>query len=317
MKYLFTLSLVLALLCRVSAQNLIPNASFEKTSGEPEFGCEFTLVSDWKNPSAHYCYNYEHGTPDLFSHFATGYAILPNSFMGTTEPHTGDRCAGIVTYISNSANHREYMTSPLLNPLIVGADYTVSFWRTSGNPASHIYHSDKLQVAFTMDTLFQSGKDPIASVTPQLSVDSVMRDSVWTLYTFQYTATDAYRYFTIGNFEDDASTIIESFGVDRPYAYHFIDDVTVEARAVGIGEAGANNSLVVYPNPNIHGEWNVQLGNNMLGAKAEVYDYSGKLVYDAVLMDNTNAISFDAASGVYVLKVKTGSNTITRKLIKL
>lgn len=75
--------------------------------------------------------------------------------------------------------------------------------------------------------------------------------------------------------------------------------------------------IVVYPNPNANGTWYVQLSNDMFGANAEVYDYSGKLVYDAALLNNINPISFDAASGIYVLKLTTGSNTITKKLIKL
>lgn len=316
MKNVYLLACAIVLSVNALAQNLIPNTSFEKTSGEPEFGCEFTLVHDWKNPSAHYCYNYEHGTPDLFSHFATGYSILPNSFMGTTEPHTGDRCAGIVTYISNSADHREYMTSPLTTPLVPGNTYTVSFWRTSGYPASHIYHSNKLQIAFTMDTLHQEGKDPITGVVPQLSVDSVMRDSIWTLYSFQYTATDAFEYFTIGNFEYDANTIVEDFGTDRPYAYHFLDDISVESNVVGINEV-KDLDATIYPNPSTVSGWFIETSNEMIGSTIEVYEYSGRLMYTNVIINSKSEINFNAANGIYILKLTNGGNTVSKKIIKL
>ncbi|MCW5907699.1 MAG: gliding motility-associated C-terminal domain-containing protein [Chitinophagales bacterium] len=233
--YKFSTTILLSVLVgSLSAQNLVPNSSFEIVTSEPFYGCEFDRLSDWINPSGLYCGNNNAGTPDVFSKFSTGQAVLPNSFMGHTQPHTGDRCSGIVTYHQQLANYREYMMVPLTCPLIPGQTYNVSFWTTGGNPAQYIYHSNNIEICFTTSALSQTMANIISGVVPQITITTLIANSSWTLYSFQFTPTQPYTYMTIGNFKTDASTQIQSFGTNRPYAYYFIDDFTVEPAATNI-----------------------------------------------------------------------------------
>ena len=211
----------------VFSQNLVSNSSFETVTAEPVLGCEITNATGWLNPSGSACPNNAAGTPDLFSTFSTGQAVLPNSFMGTTTAHNGDRIAGLVTYHQQLADYREYLMTQLTCPLVAGQTYTVSFWTTGGDPVQYIYHSNNIGVYFSTAALSQSGYNLIGGITPQLELTSVIANSTWTFYTFSFTPTQAFTYMTIGNFRDDANTQSPSFGSNRPYAYYFFDDISV------------------------------------------------------------------------------------------
>ncbi|MFN8322535.1 MAG: gliding motility-associated C-terminal domain-containing protein [Chitinophagales bacterium] len=209
------------------AQNLVTNPSFETVSAEPYWGCEITNATGWLNPAGSPCPANLMATPDLFSYFSTGQAILPNSFMGTTQPHTGDRCAGLVTYHLQLAEYREYLMTQFNCPLTPGTTYNISFWTTGGSPVQYIYHSNNMGIYFSTSALTQSGYNIISGITPQLELTSVISNSAWTYYTFSFTPTQAYTYMSIGNFRTDANTQIQTFGSNRPYAYYFFDDISV------------------------------------------------------------------------------------------
>lgn len=84
----------------------------------------------------------------------------------------------------------------------------------------------------------------------------------------------------------------------------------------GVGTI-VEKDFIVYPNPSNLSGWFVQVDDSMIGSRAEVYDYAGKLMYIDVLINSKTQIDFNAASGVYVLKLTNGINTISKKIIKL
>ena len=75
--------------------------------------------------------------------------------------------------------------------------------------------------------------------------------------------------------------------------------------------------LKVYPNPLESGRWTIEVDETLLGAKAEVFDNNGRLVYVATIKNMKSEIEFDVASGVYMLRLSSNHASITRKLIKL
>ncbi len=225
--YLLAFTVLCSSAFYASSQNLVLNSSFESVSTEPTNGCEFTNATSWLNPCNTPCTSSSLGNPDLFSRFSTGQAVLPNSYIGTTQPHTGDRCAGIITYNQTLADYREYFTATLRCRLDSGVTYNVSFWSTGGNPAQYIYHSNNIGLYFSTGQLTQTGYNLISGITPQLEVTTLVADSVWTFYSFPFTPNQPYSYLTIGNFRTDATTQTQSFGTNRPYAYYFFDDISV------------------------------------------------------------------------------------------
>ncbi len=218
---------VVLLIFSCYSQNLVNNPGFETVTAEPYWGCELTNATGWLNPSGGTCPSNNSGTPDLFSTLSTGQAVIPNTFMGYTTAHNGNRITGIVTYHQQLAQYREYMMTQLSCPLIPGVPYTVTFWSTGANPEEYIYHSNNVGIYFHTAPLVQSGYNLITGVTPQINVSTIIADVTWTQYSFQFTPTQAFTYMTIGNFKNDANTLTQNFGQNRPYAYYFFDDISV------------------------------------------------------------------------------------------
>lgn len=79
------------------------------------------------------------------------------------------------------------------------------------------------------------------------------------------------------------------------------------------------NDFALYPNPN-KGEFNLQFNSNSgLEINFAVYDISGKLIhtktYDATARFEKNIVLNNVSTGLYIMKVTDGDNTITKKLI--
>jgi len=80
-----------------------------------------------------------------------------------------------------------------------------------------------------------------------------------------------------------------------------------------IAEAQVN----IYPNPLQEGNWNLEVNAPLLGSKIEVFDAEGRLVYRNEIVNQKSEIIMNAARGVYMLRISSSNNTISRKLIKL
>ena len=74
------------------------------------------------------------------------------------------------------------------------------------------------------------------------------------------------------------------------------------------------NSFTITPNP-AFGFINLNLDNTVANYKVSIYDTSGKLVLQTF---NSNLITISSLkSGIYILKVKTDTHSMTKKLIVL
>ncbi len=84
----------------------------------------------------------------------------------------------------------------------------------------------------------------------------------------------------------------------------------------GIENFTADDLLSVSPNPST-GNWQLQVGNNLLGGTAEVFDASGKLVFTSVIGHRSSVIFPDVPKGVYVLRVSSSKGSAVRKLVRM
>jgi hypothetical protein len=73
------------------------------------------------------------------------------------------------------------------------------------------------------------------------------------------------------------------------------------------------DGLTVYPNPNNTGKLYITTSAND-SKKVEIYDVLGKKVVDTTLFSKELNVS-NLKQGVYILKIKEGEATATRKLI--
>ena len=85
----------------------------------------------------------------------------------------------------------------------------------------------------------------------------------------------------------------------------------------GIGQLSTDNYIKVYPNPLSNGGWHIVVSNEWLGSNCEIYDAAGRLVYHTGLKNAQTEIELNIAQGIYLMRVNTGQQNYTIKLIKL
>ena len=254
-KIIFTLSLFLTTYC--SAQNLVQNGGFETYTTLPTNLSQWNNCVGWSNVNGNA--GWPSGTADYLHNSGTSFSALSADYFAEVSPHSGDAVMGIICKHNNVANHREYIATELSSPLVVGTDYTVSFWITHGSPRTghssgtpYFYGSsmDHFGIQFTTAAMSQTTGEPIGG-TPQIEITAEVWHPNWTFYTFSYTATSAYQHITIGNFYNDAST---STTVQEPTAqgplgsYFFIDDVSVEVTAIPCTAGAASSTPTICIN---------------------------------------------------------------------
>ncbi|MBT8220783.1 MAG: hypothetical protein KJP00_13215, partial [Bacteroidia bacterium] len=108
-------------------QNLIPNPGFESFSAYPVgwfyTGKHFSnVVKYWSSPTA--------ASPDAYGPNIFVPTFWKDKGFGMADPHSGAAMAGITVYgCQDGKPHcREYIQTPLIEPLVVGQRYGFSMW---------------------------------------------------------------------------------------------------------------------------------------------------------------------------------------------
>ena len=73
----------------------------------------------------------------------------------------------------------------------------------------------------------------------------------------------------------------------------------------------------VYPNPSGYQGWSLSVNESMIGLWFELFDDAGKLVYKSQIQSSVSQIGNNLASGVYLLKINSGTQFYVQKLVKL
>lgn len=228
------------------AQNLVINPSFENNTGSCSgiaAGEGFSQVVDWDNANSNTpgdsC-----SSPDLFSPCnvmpivgGPSPTFAPNSWLGYQCAKTGTRYAGIITNEMGGigGSYREYIQGRLSAPLQAGETYCISFYISLGDAT--MFATNNIGVAFTNSHYLRdacAAGSLITAVTPQLNYDcQPIMDTEWMRLQWDYVAAGGESYIIIGNFSNDANTQVVSTGfsspMPNPYAYYFIDEVSVTA----------------------------------------------------------------------------------------
>ncbi|MEO8762020.1 MAG: gliding motility-associated C-terminal domain-containing protein [Bacteroidia bacterium] len=232
----------------IKAQNLVLNPSFENTNitacSSPE-GFQTNLLNwDDTNSGADSC-----SSPDLFSNCNVIFGFQtptyqPNNTLGFQHPHSGNKYAGIITYGPGIASnctpigndqYREYIEGTISTPLTAGQQYCVSFYVSLADNVA--WTTNNLGVYFT-NSLYTHNACPnnsLINFTPQLNYTCtpISDTSNWVQLQWNYTATGGETNFIIGNFFNNAGTTVacnnSSAGFTNPYAYFYIDDVSITA----------------------------------------------------------------------------------------
>jgi len=238
-KYLLLLIFFLASACRLNAQNLVPNGSFEiLTKRCPK---RFTTIREgilksWFSPN--------NSSPDFFNICALDeFSSVPeNIFIDSLYPKSGNGYAGLVLYNGHMPKHREYISVQLIEPMLQDSIYSISFFVSPSNRyiSTVAYSSNAIGLVFSQEKLYakplmQIKRKPSLEVPPAFFMK---KSGIWYEINTTYKALGGEMYLTIGSFrkeKDMQMQILDGQKVTKlnylPFVYIFIDDIQVSLGA--------------------------------------------------------------------------------------
>ena len=208
----------------------------------------------------------------------------------------------VVTYTIHFQNTGEAPTHYVEITDTLSADVDPATVRTVA--ASHYPYNFTLSKNGILDWLFS----PLS--LPSRSVDSINSQA---FVTYQVKLKPGRATGTVIN-----NTASIYFDYNTPVQTNTVKNV-VNNTGVGAGveTVAANNTVQVYPNPNSVGSWQLSVGNNLIGAKLDMYNIEGQLVYHSAIRNQQSAIpTTGLPSGVYFLRISTGNEVQTVKVVK-
>jgi len=300
----FIICLCLFSAIKADAQNLVLNPSFEDT-----IACTGTYAMP-----CNYWYWATYGSPDYFSEQPDINCVVPapQSTAGFQYARTGIAYVGLGLFtqhiIPTFINKREYVGGILLDTLRQGHEYCVSFYVSVAEEFKYV--TDGMGLYLSVDSAVDYTINTNLSFVPQIEnpAGNIIYDTLnWVQISGTYIANGGEKYFTIGNFKDDANTMIDSTSSTANSAYYFIDDVSVIDCTVGISEVNDNlNSGKLYPNPARTAVYYESELNDNENGLLELYDMLGNKLSAYKLNHGKNKITIGAlnyARGVYMVKV--------------
>ena len=317
----FIICLCLFFLSKADAQNLVLNPSFEDT-----IACPTTTAIPMQ---CEYWYTANIGSPDYFSEqpdIFCGTSPVPLSNVGYQYARTGIAYVGLATLMQplnpNYLNRREYIGGELSDTLKQGHEYCVSFYVSVAEELKYV--TDGIGLYLSVDSAVDYTININLSFIPQIENPSgnIIYDTLnWVQISGTYIANGGEKYLTIGNFKDNANTMIDSINNSVPQSqyesYLFIDDVSVIDCTVGISEVNDNLSIgKLYPNPArtvVYYEDNL---NDIEKGIIQLQDILGRKLKTYNLNSGTNRIAIpvsDLAKGMYMVKIKINGRTDENK----
>lgn len=280
------------------SQNLITNSGFESYTQLPTNTGQYYRCIGWGNCSGQ-------GSPDYFHINGSGMVKLPNTFVSWVSPQEGSAVMGFSIYSQNAPNYREYLTTMLTNPLLIGQNYQLSFYITNGtSPVNYGgAAADHFSIALSTSPLIQSdGYHAITTVTPQYVYNGFLYNTDWQLINYSFVADQAYQYLTFGSFvNDNVQQIQQVTPVGYPNAYYFIDNINLNV-PLSVEEQEAMAAIKVYQN-NIDEILTIET-NNTSSLELMLYDLNGRLLIQKIFSTSTIINTSLLSKGIYIYNIK-------------
>lgn len=216
-----------------SAQNLVPNPSFEEYTKCPvNFSTDATLAGPTGWGSA------TQGTPDYFNKCSIGEMDVPRNWAGVSYAHSGGGYVGIYAWSTSKKNYREYVQCKLSEPLQKGVTYNVQFFYRLSSYS--VYAIDRIGLALS-NIEVKENYDTLLHINPLLTRINKLEEltNEWYNVSGEINAEGGEQFLIIGNFSSNNETEnmkIEyrdgkSFMLSNS-AYYYIDDVSVTPKVV-------------------------------------------------------------------------------------
>jgi hypothetical protein len=315
--------ILLFITCAATAQNLVPNHSFEEFVDGCPSTFNGTVALGWERWA---------NSPDLFStcvdpqNFSDSLGWVPWNGLGYQWPADGESYAGLFACGSPgfSQNFREYLGCELLEPLEIGETYYISF-KTSMGFTGHYYNvtyaSNRMGAYFTMQGYHLFDNPLEIPNFAHVYEESIIVDTVnWVTISGSFVADQPYTHMGIGVFYDfDSLEVLQLVPGSSLGSYYFIDDVCVsrfpECDVATSSEwSDEINTVQIYPNP---AQNQVVVESTSMILRLGLLDLAGKWIKPPKGVNEHRVIWSldDIPSGVYILDIETTTGTKRKKLV--
>ena len=303
MKKVFFIFYLLHFFC--GSQNLVPNGNFESYSSCPTGQGQTNFVTPWHDPTG--------ATSDYFNACApvSSFVNVPDGTMGFWQyANSGAGYVGLQAIQNVGSEYREYIQVKLTDSLDSGECYKIIFYT---NLLNRVKKGCNNIGAYLSQTAITTAAPNVLNFTPQILLpgNPVITDTVnWVKISGLYYATGGEKYITIGNFNDDSSTVTQIIDVASPYdvAYYYIDDVSVLVctdTGVSVMEQEKDFNFKLFPNPSNGNMTLTYILNQDDEGVVKIYDAAGKLFQEIILDSNRKQleITTNLSNGIYFYQV--------------
>ncbi len=294
------------------SQNLVPNPSFETYTLCPNAASQIESSIPWTAATTTSSTDYYNSCS-----ISSGCGVPYNVNSSFQYAHFGNAYAGLIIY--HGSGLREYLQVQLTAPLVQNKTYYVEFYT---NLTNGIWSSSCNNIAANLSIArpFTTNFGDVQSLTPHiiLSGNPIVTDTLnWIKVSGCYTALGGEEYITIGNFFDNANTMVTG---TTGIAYYYIDDVKVEefvgTCVTSVNEFRNNINIDVYPNPT---EGKLKLVSDdlkeMEHLTIKITDIVGKAILISIYKDELDISNFER--GIYFLSIYKEQTLLgTKKIIK-
>jgi hypothetical protein len=228
--------------CELSAQEQVPpskdlvrNGGFEFVDKEPSTYDQLDKALGWSNVTI--------GYSELFTKEAPAKTIgIPVNDYGKMDPKEGEHYAGFFAwkddlkmnfeggddpFVPGWSSYSEYVISELLEPLVEGREYEISFWvALAGNSDRAVSGIG----AYCSEEPLKQQHRRFLREKPQVSHEKIVGEKgVWVEVKNTFVADGGERFITIGTYPAagfDTKRCVET--LDNQYAYYYLDQVSLK-----------------------------------------------------------------------------------------
>mgnify|MGYP003394049606 CR=1 FL=1 len=313
-----TFSSLVLLTATTSAQNLVPNPSFE----------EYTICPDnWNQVNRAVGWSAYRQSPDYFNACDTTSTMgVPSNVCGYQAASDGQGYAGVLTYVEQDVipdphGYREYLGAELDAPLVLGEPVYLSFKVSPGAAGNQFgnamrWSATGFGMRFSTAPFYENGS-PLPNEAALYLQVPILDTATWVTVSGMYVPDSAYQYVNLGNFFSDSQITISELDPDGSFggAYLFVDEVCV---APGLNACGSTAifprypcpRLGAYPNP-FSGEVEILLNGAVgLNAVITLCDELGRVNHSVDVVKGATKVVIDGSrlsEGVYVARLESSA----------
>lgn len=307
----------------ISAQNLVPNYSFEVYDTCPNSFTQVRYAVGWNTYGIDAADYFNACAPDIPGNSFS----VPSNTAGYQNAFEGVAYCGLITYSHPPAesNYREYLSAQLITPLAIGNKYYVSMKISCADKDYQLFGAtNNIGILFTTYPYHHYYPDTIVNNFSHINTVSIITDTInWTTVSGSFIADSVYQFINIGNFYSDSLTnYYNPSGNPNKQAYYYVDMVCVSLDSLtcfepdNVLENILEDGIDVSPNPTSN-FFNVKFNTPFVESiSLEIFSIYGilqKRIDKIKEFQNIDVSCF--SNGIYILKIHIKNKSFYKKII--